>query len=87
MKEIKVKEWKYMQEQNKASRYDIYFAISRRTDDIARKPIVEDGCIYLEASVLKETEKAYQVEIENGCFGNSTKPWTCWIPKSVCEVM
>lgn len=87
MKEIKVKEWFVNKEQGKASRYSIYFEYSRRTNDIKEIPVVEDGCVFLKAQVLRETEKAVQVEIENGGYGNSNKDWKCWIPKSVCEVM
>lgn len=87
MKEIKVKEWKFRQEQDKASRYDIWFRISRRTDDIAERPLVEDGCVYLNAEVVGESAKAYKVVIFNGFFGNCDKDWTCWMPKSACEVM
>lgn len=87
MKELKVKEWFYNKESDKAVRYGITFKVSRRTDDIKAIPVVEDGCVFLKAQVLRETEKAVQVEIENGGYGNSNKDWKCWIPKSVCEVM
>lgn len=87
MKEIKVKEWFYRKEIDKAVRYGITFKVTRRTDDIREMPLIEDGCVYLEANVLKESEKAYQIEITNGHFGNSDKDWKCWIPKSVCTVM
>ena len=88
MKELKVKEWFYNRESDKAVRYGITFEVTRRTDDIATMPLVEDGCVYLRVNkILKESEKAIQVELENGGYGNSNKNWTCWIPKSVCEVM
>ena len=83
-KEFKVKEWFIDKEQDKASRYNIFIDYARRTDDVCRQPVREDGCVYVLADeILGESEKALHITLASGEVLGSTKGWTLWIPKSV----
>ena len=83
MKELKVKRWVIDKAQQTAGRYNTYIDFTRRTDDIARRPLEEDGCVFVLAeAILAETEKAIQVRLSSGSVVGSFKGWTLWIPKS-----
>lgn len=85
MKELKVAKWLIEREQAKAKRFSIYFEITRRTNDIASTPLIEDDCVYVAAKIEGESEKAVKAVIQNGGYGDSNKTWSCWIPKSAIK--
>ena len=83
MKELKVKSWVIDKAAAEAKRFNTWIDFTRRTDDAARRPLIEDGCVYVLAEeVLSETEKAVRVKLSTGGVVGSTKGWTLWIPKS-----
>lgn len=83
MTELKVKKWIIDKAQSEAKKYNIWFDISRRTNDISNTPLVEDDCLYIHCEeVLSETEKAVQVKVSTGSVDGSAKGWTLWVPKS-----
>ena len=81
--EMKIKTWVIDREQKTARQYDAYIDYTRRTEDIAKTPLIEDGCYYVRINeILQETEKAIKVNLSTGAVVGSYKGWKCWIPKS-----
>ena len=83
MTEMKIKTWIIDKAQDDARRYNIFFDVTRRTNDDINQRLVEDGCYYMKVEeVLKETEKALQIKLSSGDVIGSYKGWTLWVPKS-----
>lgn len=83
MAEMKIKTWIIDKAQDEARRYNIFFDVTRRTEDAFRIPLVEDECYFMKIDeVLKETEKAIQIKISSGDVVGSYDGWTLWVPKS-----
>lgn len=81
--EMKIKTWIIDKAQIEAKRYNTWFDFSRRTDGIAREPLVEDDCYYMNVTeIIKETEKAVQIKLSSGECDGSFNGWTLWVPKS-----
>lgn len=78
---LKVKKWFADKEQDKASRYNVFFQVAERNEDGTIK--CEDGFVSLVAEILAESEKAVKAHICSGDVVGSIKGWTTWIPKSV----
>lgn len=84
MNEMKIKTWFVEKQEAIAQNYNIFFTYTRRTQDVCRKPVIEDDCYFLEIEeILAESEKAVRVKISSGDVVGSFKGWTTWIPKSV----
>lgn len=81
MQEIRVKEWFINKEQNKATRYNIFFDHARNEDGTIK---VESGFVTVFVEIVAETEKAIKVDLMTGSVVGSCKGWQTWIPKSVC---
>ncbi len=80
MKELKVKTWIIDKAKDQAARYNIFIDYSRREENGSR--VEEDGCVYVIAEQLSETEKAVRVRLSSGLVVGSSKGWELWIPKS-----
>lgn len=74
--ELKVETWKLEQEQKDAWDKVGGFEYSRR-DPFNGRPIEKDGCEYVMAQIIEETDSAIHVEIDD--------IWKCWLPKSTVK--
>lgn len=81
--EIKVKRWIIDKAQDTAKTYNTFIDFTRRTEDVFRAPLEEDGYVYVNAEeILGESDKAIHVRLSTGAVVGSYKGWTLWIPKS-----
>lgn len=79
-RDLRVKAW-FIDKQESISRgYNTYIDAKRDEDGMI---IEEDGYVTVFGEVLKESEKAIQVELMTGEVVGSYKGWKCWVPKSV----
>lgn len=82
---MRVKEWVIDKIEDESRKYNRYIDVTEysRQNAVGMVKADKDGFVEIIADqILKETEKAIQVQLSTGGVVGSAKGWRAWIPKS-----